>query len=87
MRVNRLGRMRRGLVPEGLDESRSPVRSAGELMEKGASVAPVTIETLGFRSTQLREPKQRSIVPSERVAYKNFPQHFVLGFRRVPPLG
>ncbi len=64
MRVNiRLGECEEGLVPKGLDES-SPVRSAGEMMQKDESVPPGTIETLGFRSTQLREPKQRSIVPS-----------------------
>jgi hypothetical protein len=51
------------LVPEGLDES-SPVRSAGKMMQKDASVPPGTIEMLGFCRTQLCERKQRSIVPS-----------------------
>jgi hypothetical protein len=52
-----LGECEERLVPEGLDES-SPVRSAGEMMHKDESVPPGTIETVGFRSTQLREPKQ-----------------------------
>jgi hypothetical protein len=81
------GECEEGLVPEGLDES-SPVRSAGEMMQKDESVSPGTSKPSAFGPRSSASPSSdRSSRPRPgRVAYENFSQHFVLGyFRRVPP--